>query len=120
MNSSNNEVKKPSVPMYVQMTTQVGGKTRQDDGRKSRIRPPAIMMNRSNHMPALTHMHTKKTTRTFRRHQRNQKSCGERQLQKSMPNHQYHQYGPKMRFQNANRSYELPLYHATKNSMAYA
>src|SRR2546430_13355156 len=43
-------------------------------------------------------------TTLFRsRHQRNQNSCGESMLQKSIPNHQYHQYGPKMRFQNANR-----------------
>ena len=42
-------------------------------------------------MPAFTHMQTKKTTNTFRRHHENQKSCGDRQLQKSMPNHQYHQ-----------------------------
>src|SRR5439155_19428832 len=102
--SRKSEVKIPSVPMYVQMSTQVGINRPHDDGIKSRCNPPTIMIKRSNHMPALTHMQTKKTTNTWRRHQRNQKSCGESTLQKSMPNHQYHQYGPKMRFQNANRS----------------
>src|SRR5437667_5444729 len=104
MKSRNSEVKIPSVPMYVQMSTHVGINRRHEDGRKSRTRPPAIMIKRSNHIPALTHMQTKKTTSTLCRHQRNQNSCGESMLQKSIPNHQYHQYGPKMRFQNANRS----------------
>src|SRR5881398_4192092 len=104
MKSRKSERKIPWVPMNVQMSTQVGMNKPHELGRKSRCNPPTIMMKRSNHIPALTHMATKNTTRMLRRHHLNQKSCGERQLQKSMPNHQYHQYGPKMRFQNANRS----------------
>src|SRR5205823_5128145 len=100
----NSEVKMPSVPIKVQMTTQVGMKKPQEDGRKSRCNPPTMMMNRSNHMPAFTHMQTKYTTKILRRHQRNQKSCGESTLQNNMPTHQYHQYGPNTRFQKAKRS----------------
>ena len=39
--------------------TQVAWKSPQDEGRKSRCSPPTIMMKRSNHMPAFTHMQTK-------------------------------------------------------------
>src|SRR5207249_11133187 len=53
MKIRNREVKIPIVPMYVQMSTQVGWKMRHEDGRKSRCNPPAIMIKRSNHMPAL-------------------------------------------------------------------
>ena len=59
MNSRKSEVKIPSVPMYVQMSTQVGINRPQEEGRKSRCNPPTMMMKRSNHMPAFTHMQTK-------------------------------------------------------------
>src|SRR5438552_1709257 len=57
--SRKSEVKIPSVPMYVQMSTHVGINRPHDDGIKSRCNPPTMMMKRSNHMPALTHMQTK-------------------------------------------------------------
>ena len=40
-----------------------------------------MMTNRSNHMPMFTNMQMVNTTHRLRRHQRNQKNCGESTLQ---------------------------------------
>src|SRR5580704_6534420 len=84
----------PKVPMKVKASTQVGEYIRQADGRKSRCNEITKITNRSNHMPALAHIETKKTMVQFLRKARTHISCGITTLQANIVQ-DAHQYGPK-------------------------
>src|SRR5579885_1867075 len=105
------------VPANVQISTHVGRKYPHELDRKSRCRLVTIMTNRSNHIPMLVVMEMMNITGIDRRIALIQKSCGINTLQVYI-DHAAHQYGPKARFQNVNRSEILPLYQAMKNSQA--
>src|SRR5205823_1926637 len=59
MKRTKRERKIPWVPIKVQISTQVGMNKPHELGSKSRCNPPTMMMKRSNHIPAFTHIETK-------------------------------------------------------------
>ena len=66
----------PSVPVAVRMSTIVGWKFPQEEGRKSRVSVVVTIMKRSNHMPTLQRIARTTTSGRHRRTALNQKSWG--------------------------------------------
>src|ERR1700690_2151432 len=67
--------KTPNVPKKVKMSTTVGEKYPQLDGRKSRASEVEMMTKRSNHIPRFTKRESIQTSAVLRRTALNQKNC---------------------------------------------
>lgn len=83
-NNMNSVKNKPKLPTSIPMSTHVGWKYDQLDGRKSRDSEVIVITKRSNHIPMFTKMQIMTMNHGVVRHHLNQKNCGINTLQLTM------------------------------------